>query len=408
MIVSLQAPTGLFYGIFMKGKIFGDNFKQNAERPFIAMTRRTADILYIGIQQIEILKKLGYGDAIKSSWDSSLRKAADALVNVWNRYGQFGQTINVETGEMEVNGSTAGVAGVGALALASEYFKDPRYLDVAKKACRYYYERDFKKGYAGGGAAEIIQSPDSEAPWDMAESAMGLFEMTGENEWLEIAKNAVYMLSTWTVSYDYRFPPDCDMGRSNCHATGSIFASSQNNHSAPGLYILSGDFLLKLYRATDDDRFAEFYKDLAHNTIQYVNTSYNPTIRKGAEGATSERVNLSDWEGRGEVGNTWPGSSVRSWETLELLTSLQNPGIYIRNDTQDILVLDHVEASVIKHDNNSVTIRVSNPTPYDAMVSVLSENAAQSKNPLGRYAYLTWKKIAVKAGQTADYLITNL
>ncbi|MBK8880872.1 MAG: hypothetical protein IPN67_00370 [Bacteroidales bacterium] len=279
-IVSLQAPTGLFYGIFMKGQIFGDNFKQNADRPFIAMTRRTADILYVGIQQIEILQKQGYGSVVKSSWDSSLRKAADALVNVWNRYGQFGQTINVETGEMEVNGSTAGVAGVGALGLASEYFKDPHYLEVAKKACRYYYERDFKKGYAGGGAAEIIQSPDSETPWDMAESAMGLFEMTGEKEWLEIAKNAVYTLSTWTVSYDYRFPADCDMGRSNCNATGSIFASSQNNHSAPGLYILSGDFMLKLYRATGDHRFSEFYKDLAHNTIQYVNTSTNPTIRK--------------------------------------------------------------------------------------------------------------------------------
>ena len=406
-IVSLQAPTGLFYGIFMKGQIFGDNFKQNADRPFIAMTRRTADILYIGIQQIEILQKLGYRTVIKSSWDSSLRKAADALVNVWNRYGQFGQTINVETGDMEVNGSTAGVASVGALALASQYFQDPRYLDVAKKACRYYFERDFKKGYAGGGAAEIIQSPDSEAPWDMAESATGLYEMTGEKEWLEIAKNAVYMLSTWTVSYDYRFPENCDMGRSNCHATGSIFASSQNNHSAPGLYILSGDFLLKLYRATDEKRFAEFYKDLAHNTIQYVNTPYNPTIRKGSEGATSERVNLSDWEGTGEIGNTWPGSSVRSWETLELLTSLQNPGIYIRNDTGEILVLDHIDASVIKHDKNSVTIRVTNQTPYDARVSVLSENAVQTKNPLGRYAYLNWQKIEVKAGQTAEYLVQN-
>jgi hypothetical protein len=173
------------------------------------------------------------------------------------------------------------------------------------------------------------------------------------------------------------------------------------------LYILSGDFLLKLYRATGDQRIAELYKDLAHNTIQYVNTPYNPTIRNGSEGATSERVNLSDWEGRGEIGNTWPGSSVRSWETLELLTSLQNPGIYIRNDVGEILVLDNVEALITKRDNKSVTIRVTNPTPYDAKVSVLSENADQAKKPLGRYAYLTWEKIEVKAGETADYIINN-
>jgi hypothetical protein len=164
---------------------------------------------------------------------------------------------------------------------------------------------------------------------------------------------------------------------------------------------------LKLYRATDDKRFAEFYKDLAHNTIQYVNTIHNPTIRNGSEGTTSERVNLSDWEGRGEIGNTWPGSSVRSWETLELLTALQNPGIYIRNDAGDILVLDHIEAAITRRDKKSVTIRVSNPTPYDAKVTVLSENSDQAKIPLGRYAYLNWQKIEVKAGQTAAYIINN-
>jgi len=90
-----------------------------------------------------------------------------------------------------------------------------------------------------------------------------------------------------------------------------------------------------------------------------------------------------------------------------LLTSLQNPGIYRRNDIGEILVLDHIEASITRHDKKSVTVRVTNPTPYDAKVSVLSENTDQTKIPLGRYAYLNWEKIEVKAGQTADYVIKN-
>jgi hypothetical protein len=241
----------------------------------------------------------------------------------------------------------------------------------------------------------------------MAESAMCLYELTGEKEWLEIAKNAVYMLASWTVSYDYKFPDGCDMKRSNCHSTGAIFASSQNNHGAPGLFILSGDFLLKLYRATADKRFAELYKDLVHNVIQYVNTRYNPTIRRGSDGYTSERVNLSDWEGKGEIGNTWPGVARVNWATLELLSSLQNPGIYIRNDTGEILVLDHVEATIVKRDKNNTSLKVTNPTPYDAQVSVLSENGAQAKTPLGMYSYLNRKKIEVKSGQTAIFVISN-
>jgi P pilus assembly chaperone PapD len=90
-----------------------------------------------------------------------------------------------------------------------------------------------------------------------------------------------------------------------------------------------------------------------------------------------------------------------------LLTSLQNPGIYIRNDIGEILVLDHVEANIVKREVNGITIKVTNPTPYDAQISILSENADQAKKPLGMYAYLTWKKIEVKSGQTADYLIKN-
>jgi hypothetical protein len=103
------------------------------------------------------------------------------------------------------------------------------------------------------------------------------------------------------------------LGRSNCRSIGAIFASSQNNHGAPGLYILSGDFLLKLYRATRDKCFAELYKDIVHNVIQYVNTMYNPTIRNATDKYCSEHVNLCDWEGKGEIGNTWPGVARVNW-----------------------------------------------------------------------------------------------
>jgi hypothetical protein len=408
LIVSLQSSqTGFFYPIFKKGEIYGDNFNDSRKLPVISMTRRVSDFLYFGIQQTEIIRKKGYGSVVKPEWDSSFKKAADALVGLWDKYGEFGQFLNVETGEMEIYGSSSGVSAVGALVLASEYLKEQKYLEVARKACRYYYERDFKKGYAGGGAAEILQSPDSEAPWDMAESAMGLYEMTGEKEWLEIAKNAVFMLSTWTISYDYKFPENSDLGRAKCQTTGAIFASSQNNHGAPGIYILSGDFLLKLYRATGDKRFAELYKDIAHNTVQYTKTPYNPTIRNAADGSVCERVNISDWEGRDNIGQTWPGYACASWETLALLTSIQNPGIYVCNDTGELIVLDHVEASIIKRDINSVTLKVTNPTKYDASVSILSENESQAKKPLGRYSYLEWRKIHVKAGQTADFIINN-
>jgi P pilus assembly chaperone PapD len=77
------------------------------------------------------------------------------------------------------------------------------------------------------------------------------------------------------------------------------------------------------------------------------------------------------------------------------------------NDTGEILVLDHVEATIVKCDKNSISLKVTNPTPYDAQVSVLSENGAQAKAPPGMYSYLNRKKIEVKSGQTAIFVISN-
>ena len=230
---------------------------------------------------------------------------------------------------MDVNGSTAGCAAGAGLALASRYFHDLKYLEIAEVAVQMYYIQDFLRGYAGGGASEILQSPDSEAPWDMLESCMALYEVTGNREWVNKAKFATDMLSTWMVSYDYAFPRGSAMQRAGTHAAGSIFASSQNNHSAPGFYILSGDCLLKLFRATGDRRYAEMYRDTAHNVIQYVGAPHNPLRHES--GYVTERVQLSDWEGN-NVGSVSYGDSNMAWETLAALTCLENPGIYLHTD----------------------------------------------------------------------------
>ena len=400
-----QGKTGLFHAMKMNmgGEFYGDEFGKTKEKPDIAMTRTSMDVLYFGIQSFDLLEKRNHSDLIKPEWRSSLKKCADGLVSIWNEYGQFGQFIDVESGKMDINGSTSGCTAGSALALASQYFNEPKYLKVAEDATKMYYERDFLKGYAGGGASEILQSPDSEAPWDMAESCIVLYSITGKEKWLEMAKYAVHMLSTWMVSYDYKFPEGSLMQKAGTHAAGSIFASSQNNHSAPGYYILSGDFMLKLFRATGDKRFAEMYKDQSHNVVQYIGAPYNP-LRKES-GFVTERVQLSDWEDGLKVGDVSTFDSNMAWETLAALTCLQNPGIYLHTDDDTFLVLDHVEANIVKRDKNHLVIKIHNPTNYDAQISVFAETLAQSKKPMKLNSFLSWPKVEVKAGATKEFII---
>lgn len=401
-VMGAQSKSGLMYAINCDGEIFGEECGQQAQRRTISMTRRTMDVLYFGLQSLEVIKKRGHGSMIKPAWETGLRACADGLLRVWKEYGQFGQFIDADTLKMDINGSTSGCAAGAGLALASCYFHDVKYLEAAEAAARMYYARDFLRGYAGGGASDILQSPDSEAPWDMLETCMALYEVTENREWVEKAKFAADMLSTWMVSYDYVFPKGSAMQRAGTHAAGSIFASSQNNHSAPGFYILSGDCLLKLFRATGDKRYAEMYKDTAHNVIQYVGAPQNPL--RDENGYVTERVQLSDWEGQ-NVGSVSYSDSNMDWEVLAALTCLENPGIYLHTDDDTFLVLDHVEAKVVKRDATGVTLSVTNPTPYPARVAVFAESAAQAKKPLDHTAYLRWPRIELAAGQTDTWRV---
>ncbi|SMO72081.1 hypothetical protein [Solitalea koreensis] len=404
MLFKAQAPTGLFYAINKNGKIYGDPHGQMDKLTNIAMMRRSMEVLYFGVKSLDMFKKHHHEEMIKPQWESNLKRCADGLMQVWNKYGQFGQFINADNLEMYINGSSAGAYAGAGLALASVYFNDKKYLELAETSTTYYYNNFFLKGYSGGGPSEIMQSPDSETVVNMLEACMVLFDVTQKSEWIEKAKFIANYMSTYMVSYDYQFPTGSAMQKAGTHAAGSIFASSQNNHSAPGYYILPGDMLLKLYRATGDEKIAALYKDQTHNVIQYVGAPHNPL--RTQSGFVTERVQLSDWEGNNQ-GFVDYGDSNMAWEILAALSATMNPGIYLHTDDSTFLVMDHIEAKIIERNQSGVSISITNPTPYDANVSILSETAAQAKKPLPLNGFVNWQKVNVKAGETKTIYINK-
>jgi hypothetical protein len=77
----------------------------------------------------------------------------------------------------------------------------------------------------------------------------------------------------------------------------------------------------------------------------------------------------------------------------------------LRTDKDELFVFDHVEARVIKRDHEHVTLRITNPTKYDARVAILTENAVQARRPVGNAAFLKWPKVEVKSGQSAEVIL---
>lgn len=369
-----QAKSGLFYAYgngrefvgFGYGEPLGDN---------VTFTRSQGDWLYLSQLQMNLLAQRG--EKVKSSWVEGTRRQADAFVRLWDKYGQFGQFIDVETGDLCVGNSCAGAIVPAGLALAAKRYGSPRYLEVATVAGRWFYDNYVKKGYTTGGPGEILSTPDSESAFALFESYMVLYEETGSKEWLDYAAELLPICASWTVSYDFRFPEGSAMAKADAHSTGAVWASVANKHGAPGICTWSGNSLLKYYRATADERALGLLEDIAHGLPQYVSREECP-IGSMPWGGFCERVNLSDWEGKGGVGGNIFASC--SWcEVAAMLTVTQLPGIYVQTDKGKIAVFDHLKVEKLPGKGGKMGLKITNPTRYVAEVSIYAETSKEAR-----------------------------
>ena len=381
-----QGASGYFYGALnFDGKIFGREGYD--EFPEIVLTRKNADVLFWMCKQFMLLDAQGNGNSINPIWEKSIKRLADAFVKTWKENKQWGNFINNKTGEIAVYNTSSGVMAIGGLALASEYFEMPEYLEIAEQAAEFYYQNDFvNQGQTTGCCADILQNSDSETAASFMASLMVLYETTGDKKWLDQSKELANLLATWTTSYDYELPKDTELGKLDAKLAGIVWASTQNKHGAPGICTSSGDPLFKIYRATGSVLYADLMSDIMK--------AYGESIRPG--GYTNERLTYCDADSRGERGN-----HVTGWTELNgALMALEIPGIYVQTDADIFYVFDHIKAKVVTRGHKGITLQLFNDTPYDASVSVLAETRQQSKKALGTSSFLKWEKVEVKSKET--------
>lgn len=388
-----QGASGYFYGATdQTGRNFGREGYD--EYPEIVLTRKNADVLFWMIKQFLVLKAQGRAAAIKPEWEQNIQRLADAFVATWQREGQWGNFLNNNTGGVAVYNTTSGAMAIGGLALASGYYQKPEYLQVASEAALLFYKRDFEAlGMTTGGCADILQNADSETASGLMTSLMALYETTTDSGWLEKSGQLAHLLATWTVSFDYVLPPDTELGRLGAKLTGAVWASTQNKHAAPGICTSSGDPLFRIYRATGDTRYAELLHDIIHAHAEGMRP----------DGTVTERLNYCDADGtRGYRG----GKGSTGWNLLNgILMAMEIPGIYVRVDTRMLYVFDHVAARVVGS-NGQMAIEITNPTAFSADITLLAEDGALAKKPMGYTAFLSWPKVTVGAGETRTFPVT--
>ncbi len=120
-IAHAQGKAGYFYGALNHdGRPFGrEGYDDHSE---ICLTRKNADVLFWMVKQFMVLKAQGRGDAIKPQWEQSIKRLADAFVATWKKDGQWGNFVNIDTGEVAIYNTSGGVMAVGGLALGIAVF----------------------------------------------------------------------------------------------------------------------------------------------------------------------------------------------------------------------------------------------------------------------------------------------
>ncbi len=315
-LTSNIAPTGFFYSLIENDEIKDDGFGRHHMKNAM-LTRKNGDALYFLFKHFEVVNP-------KQQWIDAAKGCADAFVRLYEKYSDFGQFVNIETGEMLFGGTTSGASVISALLKAFEFFKDYKYLYVAEAAGNKYYENYIAQGITYGGPGEALCSPDSESCYAMVESMVLLYEALNDEKWLKYAIHSLHLFSSWVMPYSYRFPKSSEFSRLNINTVGSIFANAQNKHSAPGICTSSGEAIFKLYKFTGDNRFLELLREIAYFIPQCISTENRPIFSWDKEpkllksGWICERVNTSDWEGEACVGGVFCSSC---WcEAAALLT----------------------------------------------------------------------------------------
>lgn len=387
-----KGESGYYYDVLgADGKVLYRDAAVN--NPGIGLTRKNGDILYWMVKQFMLLKAQGKEQAIDADWEKQVRLLADAFVRTWEKEGTWGNYLNVESGDVAVYNTTSGAMAVAGLALAAQYYRHPAYLETARKAANDYYRQFALVGFTSGGCGDILQNADSETAVALLTSLMTLYEATGEEEYLKQSADLAHLCATWTVSFPYRLPETTPLAKLGANLTGAVWASTQNKHGAPGFCTQSGDALFKLYRTTGEVAYAELLRDVIHAHAEGIQPN----------GKITERLTYCDADSRGSRGE---GGKTGWNETNGAMMALEIPGIYVRTDLASFYVFDHVEAKIIKQNNKQLVLQITNPTAYDATVTLFAEGAEEAQRPLGDNAFLKWgDKVKVKAGKSVNYKI---
>ena len=315
-------PSGYFHGMHNGERWLSFGGKRPGCRAF-SLIRRPLECTRDVLKVLELLRERG--EKIDPVWEAAAKGNLEAMVSTAERFGHLGYTVDFDTGDVLWGDSACGSFGIEPLVRGAAWFKEPRYLETARKLADYYGTHFLDRGYTCGGVGDALMAADTESNYALLAGLVHLHRATGEARWLERAVQAADLFATWVLRYDAKLPAVSPLGRIGIQARGAVFANTQNQHGAPGVCTASCNALLLLHEATGEDRFLHMLVDIAGCISQMIVRPGDESIwPRLPDGSISERLMTMD--GMCPIGHT---ASLSTWSEISmLLTARELPAVY--------------------------------------------------------------------------------
>lgn len=231
----------------------------------------------------------------KADWLNAAKGAAEFLCNNWSDEYGFGKAWDVENGNCADTEGTIGAYIIPGLTALYRATNEAQWLSAARKACRFYVQRDLSHFQCTAGALDT-HCIDKESGAPILAAALELYELDKSDEWLSDAKMAGWYFCSWMFHHDVPIAPESDFERYGYRTLGGTSVSAQHHHIDPWGAIVIPQ-LIQLFRITGDAHWQKRARLLWANAIQNISPAEGTLIHGffRAAGAQNEGYHHCCW-----------------------------------------------------------------------------------------------------------------
>lgn len=265
----------------------------------------------------DMLKSIGIEkeEYLKAAFDT-----CDFALESQDENGCFAKSWD-DDGNVLAKKGTIGCFLILPILTAYKKTNDKKYLDAAIKAFDFYYEELEREGFTTAGALDTY-SIDKESSSPLLRDALALYEITGDNTYVNKAEKIAWYLCTWMMHFTVNYPEDCLISQLGYDTFGSTAVSTP--HQALDQYALRDvQSFLKLYEITGFVQWKERAVAFWCNTSQGISDGtlfLNKRLRPA--GSQDEAIFHTRW-GRHTTKPFSPSQWLPAWPCAFRLENLR-------------------------------------------------------------------------------------